>query len=142
IGIIIMMLFAPVIAAHALDFGPAEYFMLMLLGLLTASSISGGSVIKGIAMVALGIALGLVGTDLSSGDHRYTFGILGLRDGLGLLGIAMGLFGVTEVIANIHANQNVEFRTGDITLRAMMPTRDDVSRLWLPSLRGAGVGSF
>jgi TctA family transporter len=142
VGILIMMLFAPLIAAHALDFGPAEYFMLMLLGLLTASSISGGSLIKGLAMVALGIALGMVGTDLNSGDQRYTFGWLELRDGLGLLGIAMGLFGVTEVIASIRGSQQLELHSRNITLKAMIPTRDDVRRLWMPSLRGAAIGSL
>jgi TctA family transporter len=142
IGIIIMMLFAPLIAAYALDFGPAEYFMLMLLGLLTASSISGGSMLKGIAMVFLGIALGLVGTDLNSGHYRYTFGVLEMRDGLGLLGIAMGLFGVTEVIASVRGAPQAEVRSKDVTLRAMVPTRDDVRRLWMPSLRGAGIGSI
>src|SRR5690606_499314 len=64
-----------------------------------------------------------------------------LRDGLGLLGIAMGMFGVTEVIAGIRSNQG-ELRVHNVTLRAMIPTRDDVRRLWMPSLRGAGIGSF
>src|SRR5690606_29691769 len=132
-GIIIMMLFAPLIAAYALDFGPAEYFMLMLLGLLTASSISGGSLLKGTAMVFLGIALGLVGADLNSGHYRYTFGLLELRDGLGLLGLAMGLFGVTEVIASIRGATQAALRGKDITLKAMVPTRDDMRRLWMPS---------
>jgi TctA family transporter len=142
VGILIMMFFAPVIADHALDFGPAEYFTLILLGLLAASTMSGSSPVKGVAMVFLGVALGLVGTDLSSGQYRYTFGIVELRDGLGLLGIAMGLFGVTEIIATIRTQRPVQIAPASITLRAMMPTRDDVRRLWMPSLRGAGIGSF
>ncbi len=141
-GIIVMMLFAPLIAQHALEFGPSEYFMLMLLGLLIASSISGGSPIKGVAMVLLGIALGQVGTDLNSGNLRYTFGLLDLRDGLGLLGIAMGLFGVTEVIASVRSSHRADIRSTDITLRGMLPTRDEVRRLWMPALRGSTIGSF
>jgi TctA family transporter len=101
VGILLMMLFAPLIAAYALEFGPAEYFALMLRGLTTASSVSQGSALKGLGMTCLGIGLGLVGTDLNSGMQRYTFGVLELRDGLSLLGIAMGLFGVTEVIASV-----------------------------------------
>jgi len=142
VGIIIMMLFAPVIAEHALDFGPAEYFMLILLGLLAASSMSGGSAIKGVAMVFFGVALGLVGTDLSSGQNRYTFGLVELRDGLGLLGIAMGIFGVTEIVASIRGERPAKIESRSITLRAMVPTRDDMRRFWMPSLRGAAIGSF
>ncbi|CAH1689710.1 Uncharacterized 52.8 kDa protein in TAR-I ttuC' 3'region [Hyphomicrobiales bacterium] len=142
IGILIMMFFAPVIAEHALDFGPAEYFMLILLGLLAASTVSGGSPLKGVAMVFFGIALGLVGTDLNSGQFRYVFGIVELRDGLGLLGIAMGVFGVTEIVATIRGARPEPVDSRSITLKTMMPTRDDVSRLWMPSLRGAGIGSF
>lgn len=142
IGIALMMLFAPVISAYALEFGPAEYFSLMVLGLLAASSVSEGSPVKGMVMVVLGIALGLVGVDLNTSLTRYTFGILALHDGLSLLAIAMGLFGVTEIISSAGKAQSSQVRPQDITLRAMIPTRDDVSRLWMPSIRGAGVGSF
>jgi TctA family transporter len=142
VGILLMMLFAPLIAAYALEFGPAEYFALMLMGLTTASSVSQGSALNGLGMTCLGIGLGLVGTDLNSGMQRYTFGVLELRDGLSLLGIAMGLFGVTEVIASVRTMQPGEVNSRGITLRAMIPTRDDLGRLWGPSLRGAGIGSF
>jgi TctA family transporter len=142
IGIILMMLFSPLIADYALEFGPAEYFALMLIGLLAASTMSHGSMLKSIAMVCVGIALGLVGTDLNTGQHRYTFGLIELRDGLSLLAIAMGVFGVAELIASIRTFQPGEVNRRGITLRAMIPTRDDVSRLWMPSLRGAGIGSF
>ena len=142
IGILVMMFLAPSIAQHALEFGPAEYLMLILLGLLAASTMSGGSQIKGAAMVFFGVALGLVGTDLNSGQHRYTFGLIELRDGLGLLGIAMGVFGVTEIVASIRTQPPPPIDRKDITLRSMLPTRDDVRRLWMPSLRGAGIGSF
>ncbi len=142
IGIVLMMVSSPLLAQYALEFGPAEYFSLMVLGLMAASSVSEGQPIKGVAMVVLGIALGLVGTDLTSAVTRYTFGWVELRDGLSLLAIAMGLFGVTEVIASARSTQSAEVHRKGITLRAMIPTRDDVRRLWLPSLRGAAVGSF
>src|SRR5690606_27386128 len=91
IGIILMMLFSPVIAAIALDFGPAEYFSLMVLGLVAASTIASGSAIKGLAMVVLGILLGLVGSDIYTGASRYTFGVQELYDGISLVALSMGL---------------------------------------------------
>lgn len=142
VGILVIMFFAPVIAFYALEFGPAEYFALMLLGLIAASSVSQGSPIKGIAMVFVGVALGLVGTDLNSGVHRYTFGTLELRDGISLLSIAMGLFGVTEVIASIRTVTQDKVKYAGISFLAMVPTRDDMRRFWKPSMRGAGIGSF
>lgn len=142
VGILIIMFFAPTIAAYALSFGPAEYFSLVLLGLVAASTMSQGSPIKGIGMVLVGIGLGLVGTDLNSGVHRYTFGLLELRDGIGLLAIAMGLFGVTEVIASIRTVNQSEVSRESISFLAMIPTRDDMRRFWMPSVRGAGIGSF
>lgn len=142
IGIILIMLFAPLIAAYALEFGPSEYFALMLLGLMAASSVSQGSPIKGIAMVFVGIALGLVGTDLNSGLPRYTFAVIELRDGLNLLAIAMGLFGVTEVIASIRTIKPGGVNRDSITFASMVPTRDDMRRFWMPSLRGSGIGAF
>ncbi|MDF2370925.1 MAG: tripartite tricarboxylate transporter permease [Rhizobiaceae bacterium] len=142
VGILVIMLFAPTIAAYALEFGPAEYFSLMLLGLVAASTISPGSPIKGIAMVFVGIAIGLVGTDLNSGVHRYTFGLLELRDGISLLAVAMGLFGVTEVIASIRTVKQGDVSRESISFLAMIPTRDDMRRFWMPSIRGAAIGSF
>jgi TctA family transporter len=141
IGIALMMLFAPMIAQYALKFGPAEYFALMVLGLVTASTISEGAPVKGVAMCALGVALGLVGTDLNTGVQRFTFDLLSLRDGLSLVAIAMGLFGVAELIATVM-DPDAERRTGKIRMRDMIPTRDDMGRMGMPILRGAGIGSF
>lgn len=142
VGILMIMIFAPTIADYALKFGPAEYFSLMLLGLIAASSVSQGSAIKGIAMVFVGIALGIVGTDLNSGVNRYTFGVLELRDGIGLLPIAMGLFGVTEIIASIRTVRSGEIDRNSIKFSAMIPSRDEMRRFWMPSLRGASIGCF
>src|SRR5690606_15020274 len=103
IGILIMMLFTPWIVAFAFRFGPTEYFALMVLGLVAAASISSGSTIKGIAMVVFGMILGTVGTDVYTGAARFNFGTMELAAGIGLVAIAMGLFGITEVIASIRS---------------------------------------
>ncbi|WP_191083834.1 tripartite tricarboxylate transporter permease [Roseococcus microcysteis] len=143
IGIVILTLFSPSLAEVALAFGPAEYFAMMLLGLVAASTLSQGSPVKGIAMVLVGLGLGMVGTDVQTGQQRYTFGIPELSDGFNLVAIAMGLFGVGEVIASVNKirDQKADQRQ-KITFRSMIPTRDDWSRFWWPMLRGTGVGSF
>jgi putative tricarboxylic transport membrane protein len=142
IGILIMMLFSPVIAGVALQFGAAEYFAMMVLGLVAASTISQGSAVKGIAMVVLGIMLGIVGTDVNTGLTRFTFQIPELYDGIALVAIAMGLFGISEVIASVKQVKTGQVQSKDITFRSMIPTRDDVRRSILPMLRGSAVGSF
>src|SRR5690606_4719358 len=101
IGIIIMMLFSPVIARYAISFGSTEYFALMVLGLVAASTMSGGSFSKGLAMVALGVLLGCVGSDPATGLRRMTFGITELADGVSLVALATGLFGIAEVVYSV-----------------------------------------
>src|SRR5690606_15084488 len=102
IGILLMMLFSPVIVRYAQQFGSAEYFMLMLLGLISASNISNASPVKSMTMAALGVALGTVGMDLYTGTNRFVFGTLELTDGIGIVGLAMGLFGVSEIISSVR----------------------------------------
>lgn len=142
IGILVMMLFSPLIANVALEFGAVEYFSMITLGLVTASSISSGAPLKGIAMVVLGVILGLVGADLETGVGRFTFGFPELYDGISLVAIAMGLFGVAEVIGSIRSRRHGRVDGKDITFRSMIPTRDDVRRSTMAILRGAGIGSF
>ncbi|WP_445467108.1 tripartite tricarboxylate transporter permease [Faunimonas sp. B44] len=142
IGILLMMLFSPSIAQNALRFGPWEYFSIMVLGLVAASTMGTGAPAKGIAMVVLGIIIGLVGIDVNSGVARFSFGYLPLYDGVGLAAIVMGLFGVPEVIASIRDVRRSGFATRSVSFRSMIPTRDDVSRSWAPILRGTAVGSF
>jgi len=142
-GIIVLTLFSPSLAEVALAFGPAEYFAMMLLGLVAASTLSSGSPAKGIAMVLVGLCLGMVGTDVQTGQQRYTFGIPELSDGFNLVAMAMGLFGVGEVISSV--NKIKDQKPGDrqkITFRSMVPTKDDWKRFWWPMFRGTGVGSF
>lgn len=141
VGIILMMLFSPIIVSIALQFGAPEYFSMIVLGLIAASMLSSGSPLKGIAMVGIGILLGLVGMDINSGKLRYTFGFLELLDGISLVALAMGLFGVSEVVASIRAPQSNTLGT-KITMRSMLPSRDDVRRSWMPMVRGSAIGSF
>ncbi len=142
VGIFVMTLFSPMIVGMALKFGPAEYFAMMVLGLVAASSVASGAPAKGIAMVVLGVLLGLVGSDLETGGERYTFGFIGLYDGLPLVAVAMGLFGVAEVIYSVRVIKPGQIDRKAVTYRSMIPTRDDVRRSWGPLTRGSGIGSF
>ncbi|MEO9339775.1 tripartite tricarboxylate transporter permease [Mesorhizobium sp. SB112] len=142
IGIVLLMLFSPVIANYALSFGSAEYFALMVLGLVAASTISDGSAIKGLAMVVLGIMFGTVGSDIYTGTPRFSFGVLELTDAINLVALAMGVFGVSEVIASVR-NVNVgDIDPESVKFKAMKPTKDDVKRSWFPMLRGSSIGAF
>ncbi|WP_062228564.1 tripartite tricarboxylate transporter permease [Aureimonas frigidaquae] len=142
IGILLLMLFAPVIARYALSFGSAEYFSLMVLGLVAASTVSNGSALKGLIMVAVGILAGTVGADIYTGTPRFTFGYLELMDGISLVALAMGIFGVAEVISSIGKVDLKDLDQKSISFAAMKPTRDDVRRSWFPMLRGSSIGAF
>lgn len=139
-GILLMMFTAPLIVTFALDFGPAEYFALMTLGLIAAAMMSSGSAIKGIAMVCLGILAGLVGIDVTSGTPRFTFGSFNLLDGVSLVALAMGLFGVAQVIESVRSTKSVE--VGDVNLKSMLPEKEEMRSSWGAMFRGAGMGSF
>lgn len=140
IGIAIVTFLAPLLVEVALAFGPAEYFAVMLLGLVAAAAITQGSAIKGIGMVTVGILIGTIGTDVNTGVWRFTFNSPYLLDGVSLVALAMGLFGITEVIASINARTTTP-KEG-ITMRSMLPQRAEVKRSVLPMLRGTGVGAF
>src|SRR5881394_970526 len=102
VSTLIVAMFAPPLAEVALKFGPSEYFSLMVLGLVSAVVLAHGSLIKAISMVLLGLLLGLVGTDVNSGVLRFAFGISELADGIGFVTVAMGMFGICEIIANLE----------------------------------------
>jgi len=141
VGILMMMLFSPLVAEVAFKFGPAEYFSMMVLGLVAASVVSSGSAIKGITMVVGGVLLGMVGTDVNSGVARFDLGFPELQDGVQIVAIAMGLFGVTEIIASINHVKAADSKI-DVSMKAMLPTRDEMKRSWGPMARGSGLGSF
>jgi TctA family transporter len=131
---------APPLAELALKFGPSEYFSLMVLGLVAATVLARGSLIKAIAMVVFGLLLGIIGTDVNSGVLRFTFGIPELSDGIGFVVVAMGMFGTAEIIANLEQGEHREVFLGKV--KNLFPTKDDFKRIWAPILRGTALGSF
>ncbi len=141
-GIIVLSLFSPLIANYALTFGPAEYFALMVLGLVAASTIANTSPAKGLAMVVLGMLIATVGTDSQSGIGRFTFGSLSLLEGFGISAMAMGVFGIGEILASIGAARNAKIDASSAKLRNMLPSRDDWRRSWKPAIRGSSIGAF
>lgn len=140
IGIILLALFSPLIAHVGLLFGSAEYFSLMLLGLVGASAVSTGSPAKGYTMIAIGLFLGTIGTDVNSGVYRFTLGLAPLTDGINIVALAMGLFGVAEVMNNMRAVSTKS--VSKMPLRSMVPTRADVREAIPAMLRGTGIGSI
>lgn len=141
LGIAVLVLFSPAIAEIGLKFGAAEYFAMMLLGLVAASMLASGSALKGLAMVMLGLILGTVGTDVNSGVARFNFGVPQLMDGISLVALAMGLFGISEVISSINHTRDAKVQE-KITFRSMTPTKKDWKESAMPMLRGTGLGSF
>jgi TctA family transporter len=137
---IIIALFAPPLAEVALKFGPAEYFSLMVLGLIAATVLASGSLIKAIAMVILGLLLGLVGTDVNSGVARFAFGVSELSDGIGFVSVAMGVFGFAEIIGNLEQKGTREVFTKKVT--GLLPTWQDIKDCTPSVLRGTALGSF
>lgn len=141
VGIVVLTLFAQMLARLGMSFAAADYFALMLLGLVASSTMAAGSPLKGVAMVLVGILLGQVGTDVQTGLPRYTFGALSLADGINLVALSMGLFGVSEVISNIagggHAGSVYR-----VTLRSLIPTRKDMRESAAPAARGTLLGSL
>lgn len=141
LGIALLVMFAPSIAAIGLKFGAAEYFSMMVLGLVAASTLASGSPLKGLAMVVLGLLIGTIGVDVNSGQSRFDFGILPLMDGINLVALAMGVFGVSEIISSVlRAREGVVAEK--ISMRSMLPRRQEVKDSALPMLRGTGVGGF
>jgi len=141
LGIMALVAFAPGIAEIGLLFGAAEYFSIMLLGLIAAATLAAGSPLKGLAMVLFGLLLGTVGTDVNSGVPRFDFGIPELMDAISLVALAMALFGIAELISSVNLKRDGEVKE-KITLRSMLPTREDVRQSVRPMLRGSGIGGF
>ena len=140
VATVLIAMFAPPLAKFALLFGPAEYVSLMLLGLIVAVVLAHGSVLAALGMLVLGLLLGTVGTDVVSGAYRMTMGLAELADGLGIVPVAMGLFGMGEIIANLEKKEGmaeVEER-----IDHLWPTREDFRRSWPAVVRGTCMGSL
>jgi TctA family transporter len=139
VATLLVALFAPPLTVIALKFGAAEYFSLMLLGLVSAIALAHGSILKALAMVVLGLILGLVGTDIYTGTPRFTFGITEYADGLSFVALAVGVFGIAEILRNLEGEQD---RTVlGTSLGGLFPSREDLKRMVAPMLRGTAVGS-
>ena len=132
---------APPLAKVGLSFGAPEYFSLLLVGLIAAVVLAHGSVIKAVAMIILGLVLGLVGTDGNTGGTRFTFGLTMLIDGIGFVPLAIGVFGLGEVIANLLAPQRSRIIISQ-RFRDLWPSREDFRLAWPAVLRGTGLGSL
>jgi TctA family transporter len=139
VATVILALFAPPLAAVALKFGPAEFFSLMVLGLLASIVLARGSLLHAAGMVVLGLLLGLVGTDVNSGIQRFTFDIVRLADGIGFVVVAMGMFGLAEITRNLENEEDRSMVVNKVS--SLMPTREDWKRMIGPILRGTGIGS-
>ena len=140
VGTIIIAAFAPPLTELAFKFGPAEYFSLMVLGLIGAVVLASGSLIKAISMILLGLLLGQINTDVISGVPRYSFDVPELTDGIGFVAIAMGVFGFGEIISNLsQPSASREVFTKDV--KGLWPTVNDFKLAFPAVLRGTTLGS-
>jgi TctA family transporter len=140
VATLILAAFAAPLSELAFKFGPAEYFSLMVLGLIGAVVLASGSLIKAIGMILLGLLLGLVGTDVNSGVSRYAFDIPQLSDGIGFVSVAMGVFGFAEIMNNLEKKGNDESFLNKVT--TLIPTWNDIKRMTPSILRGTTIGSI
>jgi TctA family transporter len=141
IGIAVMVFASPLLVKFAFQFGPTEIFSIMLLGLLVGATLSRGSPIKGISMTAVGLLIGVVGTDVNTGVPRFTFGFLALQDNVELVALAMGLFGVAEFLRGVNRMDMVGGGSS-VSLREMRPSRAELKRALPPIMRGTLIGTL
>ncbi|RPH67304.1 MAG: tripartite tricarboxylate transporter permease [Burkholderiales bacterium] len=140
VATLLIAAFAPPLAEVAFKFGPAEYFSLMVLGLIAAVVLAHGSILKALAMVVLGLLIGMVGTDVNSGVARFSFDIPELTDGIELAAVAMGIFGFGEIIANLEQRENREVFTKKVG--RLLPSVAEFKASIAPIIRGTALGSF
>jgi putative tricarboxylic transport membrane protein len=140
LSILGLMLLAPLLAEVALKFGPPEYFSLMLLGLVIVTFLAGSSMPKALLMAAFGLFLGLIGMDIMTATPRFTFDMYFLMDGVGLVPVVMGLFGVSEVLLNVESKLKREIF--DTRIKGLLPNRKDWRDSAWPIIRGSVIGFF
>jgi len=140
IAVIGLMLVAPTLARFALKFGPPEYFGLMFFTFTIVSYIASGSMIRAFIMVAIGLLLGSVGMDIMTGRYRFTYGILTLVDGLGLVPVVMGLYGISEVLLNVE--EKIIRSVYETKIKGLLPNRQDWKKSIGPMSRGSIIGFF
>jgi TctA family transporter len=139
VATLLLALFAPPLADLALKFGPAEYFSLMVLGLVASVVLASGSLLNAIGMVILGLLLGLIGSDVNSGAARYTFDLPELADGINFVIVAMGMFGLGEIIRNLEHEETRSMVMKKVS--GLMLTKEDFKRIIAPILRGTTLGA-
>jgi TctA family transporter len=139
VGTLLIALAGPTLGEWALRFGAAEYTSLMLMALVASAVMTQGDAVKGLAMVVLGLLIGVVGVDVNSGMARYSFGIPELIDGVGFTVVAVGLFAVAEIVVNLESREPREVYTGKVT--GLMPTARDLKDAAWPTVRGTAVGA-
>ena len=140
VATVVLALFAPPLARAALQFGPAEYFALVVLGLIASIALASGSAVKALAMIVLGLLLGTIGQDLYTGTPRFTFGVRELYGGLDFVSLAVGMFGLAEIIRNLEQRQTMSLVTRKV--KGLWLTRKDARSIIAPVLRGTTLGSM
>jgi TctA family transporter len=140
VGTLILAAFAAPLTEVAFKFGPAEYFSLMILGLVGAVVLASGSLVKAVAMIVMGLLLGIVGTDVNSGVARFSFDVPELTDGIGFIVIAMGVFGYGEIIMNLSKPED-QREVFTAKVQGLFPTAQDFKRMAPAVLRGTTIGS-
>jgi TctA family transporter len=139
VAIVVLSTLAPMLGEVAFLFGPADYCALMLLGFVCVSFVTTGNILNGLAMSLIGVMLGSIGTDVNSGVQRFTMDLPFLADGVGLVSVALGCFGIAEIIKNLDARNTQTPFNGKINL---IPTWPEFKRIIPSALRGSVIGSF
>jgi TctA family transporter len=141
VGTLLIALLGPPLASIALNFNSPEYFALMLMALVCASVVGSGSLLKSLGMVVVGLLIGIVGTDVNSGRLRFTFGVAELSDGIGIAVVAMGVFGLAEIVRNLSGPEMTQtILKGKI--KGLMPRWQDLKTAFGPMLRGTSIGAL
>lgn len=140
VGTLLLAFFAPPLARAALSFGAPEYFALIVLGLLVSIALAHGSILKALAMIVLGLLLGMVGQDIYTGTPRFTFGIRELYSGLNFVSVAVGIFGVAEILRNLENEKGREVMVKSV--KNLWLGREEFKRIAAPVVRGTALGSI
>ncbi len=139
VATVVVACFAPPLADLALKFGPADYFSLMVLGLVAAVVLASGSLLNAIGMVVMGLLLGMIGTDVNSGQQRYTYDVPELAEGISFVIVAMGMFGIGEIVRNLEHSEERHILMKKVS--GLMLNKEDFKRILAPVLRGTLLGS-
>ena len=140
VGTLLLAFFAPPLARAALNFGAPEYFALIVLGLLVSIALAHGSILKALAMIVLGLLLGMVGQDIYTGTPRFTFGVRELYSGLNFVSVAVGIFGVAEILRNLENEKGREVMVKSVS--NLWLGKEEFKRIIAPVIRGTALGSI